>query len=309
MNRKTSLAPGLTAAQREQFEREGLLVVEDFLSQEEVSEMRAEIERLVEGMDPAKDRGVFSTTGHQQAGDRYFLESGDKVRYFFEEDAFDQEGNLQLEKQKSLNKMGHALHYRSQVFKKVSFSPKVKEVSKCLDLKDPAIVQGMYIFKNPGIGGEVTPHQDGTFLYNEPLRLFGFWFPIDDATLENGCLWYVPGSHDQPITRRFLRTGQVGTDKLMEFKGEDKVYPHDAWKAAPVKKGSLVLIHGQVAHKSERNLSSDPRHAYTFHVIEMEGSFYASKNWLQAPAGGELPKLYREEEACVQETGIINKVK
>ena len=52
--------------------------------------MRAEIERLVEGMDPAKDRGVFSTTGHQQAGDRYFLESGDKVRYFFEEDAFDQ---------------------------------------------------------------------------------------------------------------------------------------------------------------------------------------------------------------------------
>ena len=58
-------------------------------------------------------------------------------------------------------------------------------------------------------GGEVTPHQDGTFLYNEPLRLFGFWFPIDDATLENGCLWYVPGSHQEPVTRRFLRTGQV----------------------------------------------------------------------------------------------------
>ena len=58
-------------------------------------------------------------------------------------------------------------------------------------------------------GGEVTPHQDGTFLYNEPLRLFGFWFPIDDATLENGCLWYVPGSHLEPITRRFLRTGLV----------------------------------------------------------------------------------------------------
>ena len=56
----------------------------------------------------------------------------------------------------------------------------------------------------------MTPHQDGTFLYNEPLKLFGFWFPIDDATEENGCLWYVPGSHSEPVTRRFLRTGQVG---------------------------------------------------------------------------------------------------
>jgi len=141
----------------------------------------------------------------------------------------------------------------------------------------------------------VTPHQDGTFLYNEPLRLFGFWFPIDDATLENGCLWYVPGSHEQPITRRFLRTRLVGTDKLLEFKGEDKVYPHDAWVAAPVSKGSLVLIHGQVAHKSERNLSCNPRHAYTFHIIEMEGCHYAAKNWLQPPPGGELPKLFRDE--------------
>ena len=63
-------------------------------------------------------------------------------------------------------------------------------------------------------GGEVTPHQDGTFLYNEPLRLFGFWFPIDDATLENGCLWYVPGSHLEPVTRRFLRTGLVTSNRI-----------------------------------------------------------------------------------------------
>jgi len=305
MNRKTSLAPGLSADQMAEFEREGILVVDDFLSESEVSEIRGEIEQLVNEMDPAKDRGVFSTTAHQQASDLYFLESGDKIRYFFEADAFDEEGELQLEKHRSLNKIGHALHYKNQVFKKISFSPKVKEISKSLDLKDPAIVQGMYIFKQPGIGGEVTPHQDGTFLYNEPLRLFGFWFPIDDATLENGCLWYVPGSHEQPVTRRFLRTGQVGTKDLLEFRGEDKVWPADAWKAAPVKSGSLVLIHGQVAHKSERNLSSSSRHAYTFHVIEMEGSFYASKNWLQPPVGGELPKLYREEEACVQETSQL----
>lgn len=308
MSRKSSCAPGLSQEQLQEFEREGVLVIQDFLTQDEVQEIKVEITRLVEGMDPATDRGVFSTTDNNsaQASDTYFLESGDKIRYFFEVDAFDKEGNLALDKHRSLNKMGHALHYKNPVFKKVSFSPRVKEVAKCLDLKDPAIVQGMYIFKQPGIGGVVTPHQDGTFLYNEPLRLFGFWFPIDDASLDNGCLWYVPGSHDTPITRRFLRTGQVGTKNHLEFKGEDKVFPIDAWKAVPVKKGSLVLIHGQVVHKSERNLSSNSRHAYTFHVIEMEGSHYASKNWLQAPPGTELPKLYRAEESCVQETHQLN---
>ena len=83
----------------------------------------------------------------------------------------------------------------------------------------------------------------------------------------------------------------MGTDKLLEFKGEDKTYPDDAWVAAPVKSddGSLVLIHGQVMqhrkyilntlilktnlqvyHKTERNTRDKPRPAYTFHIIETE---------------------------------------
>jgi len=288
------MAAGLTKEQLDKFEKDGLLVIEDFLTLEEVEGLKSEITTLVENMDPETDRGVFSTKDNnsKQASDRYFLDSGDKIRYFFEVDAFDEAGNLQMDKHKSMNKIGHALHWINPAFRKVSFSQKVQYISRCLKLRDPAIVQGMYIFKQPGIGGEVTPHQDGTFLYNEPLRLFGFWFPIDDATLENGCLWYVPGSHETPITRRFLRTGQVGTEKLLEFKGEDNVFPDSAWVPAPVKKGSLVLIHGQVYHKSEQNTSQNSRHAYTFHVIEMEGSHYASKNWLQPTKEMPLPKLY-----------------
>mgnify|MGYP005993194937 CR=1 FL=1 len=50
-----------------------------------------------------------------------------------------------------------------------------------------------YIFKQPNIGGEVTPHQDGTFLYTEPQSVLGFWWPLDACSLSNGCLWAVPG--------------------------------------------------------------------------------------------------------------------
>ena len=59
-----------------------------------------------------------------------------------------------MDKHSSLNKIGHALHYINPVFRKISFSQKVQMISRSLSLRDPAIVQGMYIFKNPGIGRE-----------------------------------------------------------------------------------------------------------------------------------------------------------
>lgn len=84
----------------------------------------------------------------------------------------------------------------------------------------------------------VTPHQDGSFLRNEPLSLFGFWFPLDDATVDNGCLWYAPGSHRMPVTRNFVRTCDDDRgDTLLTFEGLDPTVADDAWVAAPVKKG------------------------------------------------------------------------
>jgi len=282
---------GLTSEQLEQFRKDGILIVKDFLTQAEVASLRDGCHQLVKDMDPAEHHGTFSTTDYKQhASDKYFLESNDKIRFFFEKDAFDSEGNLVMDKFSSLNKMGHSLHTLQEDFRKVSFSPKVQAVAKSLGLKAPAIVQGMYIFKQPRVGAEVIPHQDSTFLYNDPMSLVGYWFPVDDATLENGCLWYVPGSHSSPVLRRFVRTGEHHTE--LTFRGEYPEFPAEQWVAAPVQAGDLVLIHGQVFHKSEKNNSSKQRHAYTFHVIEMEGSKYSKDNWLQPSEGEDLPRLY-----------------
>jgi ectoine hydroxylase-related dioxygenase (phytanoyl-CoA dioxygenase family) len=55
-----------------------------------------------------------------------------------------------------------------------------------MDFVDPVVVQSMYIFKNPGIGGEVTAHQDATFLHSQPdLKVIGLWFALEDATVSN----------------------------------------------------------------------------------------------------------------------------
>lgn len=60
---------------------------------------------------------------------------------------------------------------------------------------------------------------------------------------------------------------------------------------AEVEAGTLVLIHGNLLHKSERNLSGRSRLAYTFHVIEGE-NVYDERNWLQPPEGG-FTRLYQ----------------
>ena len=98
------------------------------------------------------------------------MESGDKIRFFFETNAFDETGNLIMEKHQCLNKIGHSLHWHNPIFKKVTFDNKIKQIANDLDFKDPAVVQGMYIFKQPRIGTQVTPHQGIIHKPREQLR-------------------------------------------------------------------------------------------------------------------------------------------
>lgn len=147
---------------------------------------------------------MFSTINSKtsQSRDRYFIESGDKVRFFFEEGSVGENGELLVDPSVALNKVGHALHSEHPVFAKVTMSNRVKEVCWQLGFQTPAVAQSMYIFKNPGIGGEVKSHQDATYLYTEPSTTIGFWIPLEDATLQNGCLHFIKGSHKSGVHRR-----------------------------------------------------------------------------------------------------------
>ena len=49
------------------------------------------------------------------------------------------------------------------------------------------------VLQQPRIGGEVSVHQDSTFLYTDPLTVVGLWIALEDATKENGCLWSIKG--------------------------------------------------------------------------------------------------------------------
>ncbi|XP_048525830.1 phytanoyl-CoA dioxygenase domain-containing protein 1 homolog [Dendroctonus ponderosae] len=275
-------------------ENDGFVVIEDFLSEKEVEEMKEEAGNLIKSMPERSKRTVFSTKDaeNQQNRDKYFLDSANNISYFFEAGALDGEGNLLVDSKVSLNKIGHALHSLIPVFRKVSLSEKVKECAFQLGFQDPAICQSMYIFKNPGIGSEVIRHQDAWYLYTEPMSLVGFWFALEDATLQNGCLWFSKGSHKSGVHRRYIRNADKNSPELLIYNSPTPSYQTSNFNSVPVPKGSLVLIHGQVVHFSEQNKSEKSRHAYTFHIIEQKDAKYSEENWLQPPPEGFL-SLYK----------------
>jgi phytanoyl-CoA hydroxylase len=266
------------------YQEQGFLVIEGFADEASCDLLRARAEELVQVFDPADVVSIFSTKEQNRLGDEYFLTSGDKIRFFFEENAFLPEGTLKYAKEKSINKIGHALHDLDPVFDRFSRSEKVKEVATAIGLGDALLVQSMYIFKQPNIGGEVTCHQDSTFIYTEPIDIAGLWFALEDATIENGCLWAIPGGHRHGLKSRWLRKAE----HRMEFEVFDaEPWPENELVPLEVSKGTLILLHGLLPHRSFENKSPRSRHAYTLHLIGSEAK-YPTDNWLQRSASMPL---------------------
>lgn len=266
----------LTSTQLLDYDREGFLVLENFISTTACDRLRGRAAELVEEFDPTGVISIFSTHQQNRFRDDYFLESGDKIRFFFEEDAFLPDGRLKHEKERSINKIGHALHDLDPVFDEFSRAPDIENLIADLQINEPRLLQSMYIFKQPRIGGEVICHQDSTFLYTEPTEIIGLWFALEDATLANGCLWAIPGGHKLGLKSRWKRSPEG-----MQFEYFDETpWPEDNLVPLEVSKGSLILLNGLLPHKSLANKSAVSRHAYTLHVISAKLD-YPESNWLQ----------------------------
>lgn len=319
------------------FDANGFIHLPKFCTNTEIQDMKQQMRLLAEEnwITETKQLSGFTTGDDQesaQGSDDYFLNSANKVHFFAEQNLIDPEtGALRhdaniADKMLALNKAGHGMHMIPGAFRAYSTSHKIKSLVQELGWVDPVIPQSMYIFKQPKVGGEVTSHQDSTFLYTTPRQTcLGLWLALDDATLENGCLWVRPGSHNEPVRRQFVRkiddddddarkvsmtfqeapdsstasccaaNGHVSTSSIPW----DGALPQESWPPpcrglfeagfVPVecKAGDLLAFGGQLDHLSLANYSDSARHTFQLHLVEGvdAGVTWSPLNWLQYPDG------------------------
>jgi phytanoyl-CoA hydroxylase len=261
---------------RRAYERDGFVVLPNFVDHAACDALIARAGELVSGFRP-ETVSIFSTREQTRTSDDYFLDSGDKIRFFLEEDAVAPDGSFRVPVARSINKIGHALHDLDPVFSRFSRDPRVADLVASLGITAPLLLQSMYIFKQPFVGGEVTLHQDHSFLWTDPPSATGLWFALEDATIANGCMWARPGGHTEAPRTRFHRA--PGGSTAFELLDEREL-PRDGMVPLEAPRGTCIVLHGLLPHCSGPNRSAQSRQAYTLHVIDARAS-YRPDNWLQ----------------------------
>lgn len=263
----------LTAAQRDFYDTSGFLVLPDVVDREQCASLVARAAEIA-AQAPA-EKAVFTTKEQERVSDERFLASGPRITCFTEPDGV------------TLAKIGHALHDLDPVFAAFSRQPLLAELVADVGLHEPLLLQSMYLCKAARSGGEVDSHQDATFLWTDPVTCTGLWVALEDATVENGCLWALPGGHRTvPLARRFVRNGGDADGTRFVDLREPVEVPEDGWVPLEASAGTVVLLHGLLPHRSSANTSPRSRAAYSLHLVDATAD-YPADNWLQRPA--ELP--------------------
>ncbi|CAF1177580.1 unnamed protein product [Didymodactylos carnosus] len=235
----------LTQEQIDRYEQDGFLVLQQLLTLDECRKLKIAVGQLIDNWepDPVYSWIFLNDKDKQQARAQRMVALKDELSFGIEEEAIDpQTGKLNRDKHLSLNRIGLTLHNFHPEFNAVTFSDKIKAIVHDLKFIKPAIRQTMYIFKQPFIGAKVASHRDSTYVYNEPLKIVGIWIALEDATINNGCLWFIPGSNLKPTQRRYIRNPnqqEFNEGKVLIFTEEEQ-YDDSAFVPVEIKAGRIV---------------------------------------------------------------------
>jgi phytanoyl-CoA hydroxylase len=151
--------------------------------------------------------------------------------------------------------------HRDPVFGDFAASPAVTDLLVDLVAPDLDCFLSQFIFKNPGAWGQPW-HQDSYYFpFDPPRPIAGVWLAVSEATLENGCLHVLPGSHREPIHEH------VPDRRPNANYGYVEIVDHDMGDAQPVltQPGDPLLFDSHLMHRSTDNESAGVRAAMVYH--------------------------------------------
>lgn len=229
----------LTSAQLQSFEANGYLLIDRFLGDGEIARYRTAYMETVERL---RSEGSLRNAA---AGD--------------DSDAHDKVYQLRT---------AHLLHDALDDHVR---NPRFLDIVAQLIGNDIQLVHYQGLYKPALSGGSVGWHQDDTYWPsgNPLVGSVSLWVPLDDATVENGCMWYVPGSHHKLLAHEKLWDPQQRKGfyyGIRDLPGDmpDRAIP------AEVKAGGIAIHSGALVHSSRPNHSTRPRRALASHFINPE---------------------------------------
>jgi phytanoyl-CoA hydroxylase len=247
------------------FVENGYLVVPDLMTPEEVEEMQRDTVKIARGGYPCDSLQPVSDT----------LSDSDVLQTIL---------------------CIHQPHYISPVMEKYARHPKICGIlsqitAAHLPFWDGSVkcMQSMLFVKPPDFQGQAW-HQDEIYIPTRDRSLIGGWIALDDATIENGCLWVIPGSH---------RTGYLYPQRAHnnpdEFDFAPESFGFDESQEIPVevKTGALVFFNGYLLHRSRKNRSQVYRRVLVNHYCNawslLPWSLKEGENVASADRRGIMP--------------------
>ena len=210
----------LSQAQVEAFREQGFLVVEGLLGDEDVETIRSDAIKLCRGEYKSENlHPVPNAESDTAALSRYLCI--------------------------------HQPHHISPVMREYLAHPAVSRALARLVAPDVKCMQSMLFIKPPRFPGQAW-HQDEVYIPTRDRSLTGAWYALDDASVENGCMWVLPGSH---------RNGYLYPQRLHgrpeEFDSARESYGFDDRNEIPVvcRAGAVVFFNGYLLHRSRKNRS------------------------------------------------------
>jgi phytanoyl-CoA hydroxylase len=226
---------GLSRAQVEEFARDGVIVVRDLVTASEIETLRAQIDCVIRGESniPEERLQVEPLVGA---------------------------GELQADSYaRSLRKMSHVAFF-DDVFEAHARNDRILDcIQALLGVGDIKLYQDQLFMKPPKVGSRQSYHQDQPLGFDiEPVDMVTCWAALDRATIENGCLWMLPGTHKLGATEK-------ENWKEYEQRAVDGRLPEE--RAIELEPGDCSFHHGLTLHSSRPNMTDQKRWGYATHYV------------------------------------------